>query len=245
MSQIATDARFTVLDVMNQLYVNDQLVIDSEHNLWVKKLYANVIYYDYLSHTSSGTEELLPQATNTFDEYSDFLMSLQGFNNISYTDSVVIGGVQNESSGTHSICIGGFGNEANGNYSTILGGHENQTIGTNTVVCGKNAIATHDNTFVFNSAETVTQSTNNSQFVVNALNGLLFRLPKSHTVRTDHVSEGLAVWCWDERSNPPSLCIKTKQQNIFYKQNLPMAVHEIHVIIDENGQTSVINPDDS
>ncbi len=251
MSQIATDARFTVLDVMNRLYVNDQLIIDSDQNLWVKNIHANVIYYDYLSHANSNSVNsnsvnLNQELNNTeFERYSDLLLSLQGFNNISYTDSIVIGGIQNESSGDSSICIGGFGNEANGDYSTIIGGNENQTKGKNTIACGTNAIAAHDNTFVFNSTDVGVQSTNTSQFIISALNGMLFKLPISNTVHTNHVPEGFAIWCWDEQTNPPSFCIKTKQQNVFYKQNYQLNVHEIQVVISENGQTSLVNPDDS
>jgi hypothetical protein len=125
----------------------------------------------------------------------------------------------------------------------VLGGTENRTIGSNSIACGTNAIAVHDNTFVFSSSKYQgTATTTESQFVVNAVNGLMFKLPKSNAVRTDHILEGFGMWCWDDAAN--TLCLKTKQNNIFYKSTIPTLIHEIRTLF-EDGHMKLVNPDDS
>lgn len=274
MSEILTDARYSIVDVAEQLYVNNTLVVDSDNTLYIDKIFANIINYNYLSvmQNNAGTNTEVnasetvignggtrsffagnaptsfgTSATNTADgilfEFRDLLLSIQGINNITYNDSVIVGGMQNEAMGQYSVCIGGDGNEANGSRSVVLGGTENHTIGNNSVACGLNAIAVHDNTFVFGTNDRqATTTTADSQFVVNATNGLMFKLPKSSTVRTDHIHEGFGVWCWDDAAN--TLCLKTKQNNTTYKSSIPTLTHEIRAVF-ENGRMSLINPDDS
>jgi hypothetical protein len=272
MSEILTDARYSIVDVAEQLYVNNTLVVDSDNTLYIDKIFANIINYNYLSvmentadtntYTAQtviargGTRSFfagnaptsaIPGTSNAADgilsEFRDLLLSVQGINNITYNDSVIVGGMQNEALGKHSVCIGGDGNEANGSRSVVLGGTENHTMGTNSVACGLNAIAVHDNTFVFGTNDRQgTTTTTDSQFVVNATNGLMFKLPKSSTVRTDHIHEGFGVWCWDDAAN--TLCLKTKQNNTTYKSTIPTLTHEIRAVF-ENGRMSLINPDDS
>ena len=271
MSEILTDARYSIIDVAEQLYVNNTLVVDSDNTLYIDKIFANIINYNYLSvmenNAETNTAETVQtvigndntrsffagnaptfgtSATNAdgrLSEFRDLLLSIQGINNITYNDSVIIGGMQNEAMGQYSVCIGGDGNEANGSRSVVLGGTENHTIGINSVACGLNAIAVHDNTFVFGTDDQHgTTTTTDSQFVVNATNGLMFKLPKSSTVRTDHIHEGFGVWCWDDVAN--TLCLKTKQNNTTYKSSMPTLTHEIRTVF-ENGRMSLINPDDS
>ena len=260
MSEILTDARYSIVDVAEQLYVNNNLVVDSDHTLYIDKIFANIINYNYLSVMedtagSGGTRSFFAGNTPTFgtsapnatdglvSEFRDLLLSVQGINNITYNDAVIVGGMQNEALGQHSVCIGGDGNEANGSRSVVLGGTENHTIGINSVACGLNAIAVHDNTFVFGTNDRQgTTTTAESQFVVNAANGLMFKLPKSSTVRTDHIHEGFGVWCWDEAAN--TLCLKTKQNNTTYKSTIPTLTHEIRAVF-ENDRMRLINPDDS
>lgn len=273
MSEILTDARYSIVDVAEQLYVNNTLVLDSNNTLYIDKIFANIINYNYLSVMednagtntevntaqtvieSGGTRSFFagnaptfgtsaPNATDRMvSEFRDLLLSVQGINNITYNDAVIVGGMQNEALGQHSVCIGGDGNEANGSRSVVLGGTENHTIGINSVACGLNSIAVHDNTFVFGTNDRQgTTTTTDSQFVVNATNGLMFKLPKSSTVRTDHIHEGFGVWCWDDAAN--TLCLKTKQNNTTYKSTIPTLTHEIRAVF-ENGRMSLINPDDS
>ena len=266
MSEILTDARYSIVDVAEQLYVNNTLVVDSDNTLYIDKIFANIINYNYLSVmensaatnaevdtaqtviASGGTRSFFAgNAPNTtgesVSEFRDLLLSIQGINNITYNDSVIVGGMQNEALGQHSVCIGGDGNEANGSRSVVMGGAENRTLGSNSVACGLNAIAVHDNTFVFGTNDRQgTTTTTDSQFVVNATNGLMFKLPKSNTVRTDHIHEGFGVWCWDETTN--TLCLKTKQNNTTYKSTIPTLTHEIRAVF-ENGRMNLINPDDS
>lgn len=262
-----TDARYSIVDIAEQLYVNNTLVVDSDNTLYIDKIFANIINYNYLSvmqnsadtnadinptetEITSGTRSFFAGAAPTskttdglVSEFRDLLLSIQGINNITYNDSVIVGGMQNEALGQHSVCIGGDGNEANGSRSVVVGGTENRTLGSNSVACGLNAIAVHDNTFVFGTNDRQgTTTTADSQFVVNATNGLMFKLPKSNTVRTDHLHEGFGVWCWDDEAN--TLCLKTKQNNTTYKSTIPTLTHEIRAVF-ENGHMSLINPDDS
>ena len=241
MAEILTDAKFNIMDITDNLYINGVKTIDKDRILYINEIYANKINYTFLENSDS--KENTVTTNSSFGTSQDtILLSIQGINNISYTNSVTIGGEFNEAISENSTCIGGKGNEANGMASTTLGGTENQSIGLNSVSCGKNAISAHDNTFVFNSSDTATQSSNVSQFVVGADNGLLFKLPYSSTIHTHEIPNGFAIWCWDKASK--NLCLKTKQNNIFYKTDLPTNTHEIKVSISTEG-VILTNPDDS
>lgn len=253
MSEILTDAKYTIVEATEGLYVNNSLIVDKFSTIRINALNANVIYYNHLvqnpSSNSIGSINLdrsfQPQTSNQpfLPESPEWLLSLQGVNNISYTDSTTIGGLQNEASGEHSVCVGGNGNETSGICSIALGGSDNRTIGDNSVACGKNSIAVHENTFVFNTSDQPVLTTSDSQFIINATRGMFFKLPVSSTIRTDHVSEGFAVWCWDEEAN--TLCLKTKQNKTLYKSTIPTLKHEIKVVIDDDGIARLINPDHS
>ena len=142
MSEILTDARYSIVDVAEQLYVNNTLVVDSDNTLYIDKIFANIINYNYLSVMQNtadpdtvigqtviargGTRSFfagnaptsaIPGTSNAADgilsEFRDLLLSVQGINNITYNDSVIVGGMQNEALGKHSVCIGGDGNTLN------------------------------------------------------------------------------------------------------------------------------------
>jgi hypothetical protein len=256
MSEILTDAKFTIVEATEGLYVNNSLIVDRYSTIRINALNANVIYYNHLVQNPSSNSigsisfdrSFQPQSSSSslqppLPENTEWLLSLQGVNNISYTDSVTVGGIQNEASGEHSVCVGGNGNETSGVCSIVLGGSDNRTVGDHSIACGTNSIAVHENTFVFNSSEQPVQTTTDSQFLINATKGMFFKIPVSSTIRTDHVSEGFAVWCWDDRAN--TLCLKTKQNNTLYKTSLPTLKHEIQVVIDGEGFVNLINPDRS
>lgn len=174
---------------------------------------------------------------------SEIITSLIGEDNHRDDEtSLIMGGKFNHISGTNSLCIGGEGNEIQGNNSLILSGQDNQVFGDNSAVFGTNCIAVHDNTFIFNgSDENVAKSSAPSQCVLGADNGTMFKLPLSSMIKTNMIDEGFACMCWDPLSK--TICVKTKQENILYKTNLPTMVHEIKVEI-KGGNTHLINPDD-
>jgi hypothetical protein len=254
MSELLTDAKFSLLDLSDSLYINNSLTINKDKVLYVNEIYTNIIHYTYLKYekdtesVSSNTKSF-PHARNELPNPDiskvdhNIILSIQGINNVSYNDSVTIGGNQNEAIGKFSTCVGGNDNEANGSCSTTIGGSDNQSIGENSISCGKNSICIHDTSFVFNSSNESLKSTMDSQFIVGADNGLMFRLPLSTTMRTDTIIEGFAVWCWDTHTN--SLCLKTKQNNTLFKTNLETLKHELTLSLDENGLFSLNNPDDS
>lgn len=255
MSELLTDAKYSLLDISDSLYINNSLTIDKNKTLFVNEIHCNSVFYSYLKQVTEDETEI-GGASRGFDFKktesgttsglqmdNGILLSIQGINNISYNDSVTIGGNQNEANGKFSTCIGGNDNEATGSCSVILGGSDNQSIGENSITCGKNSICIHDTSFMFNSSEESLKSTMDSQFIVGAEQGLMFQLPLSTTIRTDTVIEGFAIWCWDK--NTESLCLKTKQNNTLYKTNLTTLTHEITVTVDIDGKVRLNNPDDS
>ena len=129
--------------------------------------------------------------------------------------------------------------------SIVLGGKFNQCMGNSSTCMGVNSIVQHDNSFVWNSDPTENISTTNSkQMVLNAVNGVFFKLAKCNEIRTDHVPDGFACFCWDPIEK--RICIKTKQDGTLYNSRLSTEPHEIGVLFNVNGdkiEIGLTNPD--
>jgi hypothetical protein len=246
---IPTDACFTNVDVTHNIICNDQVLVDPQRNIWgANVVECNTLRYRNLEAVdgASDTRSLFftePQPFLSSNEQDPLLERLYGEDNV-YTEeigAVAIGGQFNEASGEYSVCLGGKYNESAGKDAVVVGGRENQAHGDCSLSMGTSALATHDRTFVWNSdVDVPAETTADNQFMVGG--NLLFKLPESSTIKTHMVPEGYACWCWDVSRN--TLCLKTKQKNIFYKTNMETLVHEIKVNIDGTSVT-LVNPDDS
>lgn len=247
---VLTDACFTNIEVTKNIICNDQVLVDTNRNI----LGANVVECNTLRYrnleVSDGTEsaarDLFPTFTTTVDTDTMLLERVQGDQNV-YSEEIgalTLGGQLNEASGEYAVCVGGRYNECAGTDAVVVGGRENQATGECSISMGMSAMATHDRSFVWNAnIETPAETTSEGQFMVGA-DMFLFKLPNSTDIKTHMVPEGYACWCWDTARN--TLCLKTKQQNMFYKTHLETLVHEIQVKIDpETGNVILVNPDDS
>lgn len=245
---IPSDACFTNIEVTQNIICNDQVLVDLHRNI----LAANVVECSTLRYRnlevidgSSDTRSLFtPQPQLLSVPQDPFIDRLQGEDNVYEEEigSVVVGGQFNEASGEYAVCVGGKYNECAGKDAVVVGGQENQARGECSVSMGVSAIAAHDRTFVWNADDNVpAETTADGQFVVGG--NLLFKLPDSVSIKTHMVPDGYACWCWDSVRN--TLCLKTKQNNVFYKTTLDTLVHEIQVNIDESGVATLVNPDDS
>lgn len=253
MSDILTDACFTNVEVTKNIIFNDEVLVDTHRNI----LGANVVdcntlrYRNLVSIDVDDTQDRsLPGVfsvgvggtLSTLD--SDIVERVQGDQNVHSEEigALALGGKLNEASGEYAVCLGGRYNEAAGNDAVVLGGRENQSTGDCSAALGLAAMAIHDRSFVWSSnGEQPAQTTADGQFVVGA-DALMFKLPDSTSIKTHMVPDGYACWCWDSSRN--TLCLKTKQNNTFYKTNMETLVHEIKVNIDESAVT-LVNPDDS
>jgi hypothetical protein len=267
---LLTDAKFSNLELTENLIFRNQLFMDSSKNLYVNEIVCNKITTDVLeyadteaTHGLKGANIFSPMIFNQImnnnkhnkkthdnnknDEstYEDLFFTMHGsFNTFSHqTYASVIGGHLNESTGHYSTVINGEFNEAHGNYSTVIGGVENCAKGNFSTSAGRNSFAIHDDTFVWNGTNSILESTLVSQFMIGADNGLLFKLPTSTDIKTHCVPDGFACWCWDAIHN--TVCLKTKQKNIFYKAFLPSLTHEIKLKLNPDDTIQLINPDDS
>lgn len=254
---VLTDACFTNLEVTKNIICNDQVLVDTDRNI----LGANVVECNTLRYrnlevsdgTSSATRDLFSTFTTittatptTNDNNLLWTERSQGDQNV-YSEEIgalTVGGQMNEASGEYAVCVGGRYNESAGIDAVVVGGRENQATGECSISMGVSAMATHDRSFVWNAnIDTPAETTSEGQFMVGA-DMLLFKLPDSTSIKTHMVPEGYACWCWDTARN--TLCLKTKQQNVFYKTHLETLVHEIQVKIEpETGNVILVNPDDS
>lgn len=247
---IPTDACFTNIEVTQNIICNDQVLVDLHRNILAANVvecrtlrYRNLEVIDGLAETRD-LFTVMPQQQILSVPQDPFIERLQGEDNVYEEEigSVVVGGQFNEASGEYSVCVGGKYNECAGKDAVVVGGQENQARGECSVSMGVSAIATHDRTFVWNADNDVpAETTADNQFMVGG--PLLFKLPDSVSIKTHMVPDGYACWCWDSARN--TLCLKTKQTNVFYKTTLDTLVHEIQVNIDETGVATLVNPDDS
>jgi hypothetical protein len=102
------------------------------------------------------------------DSYESFIGGGQG-NSISAYNAAIAGGGGNtiDTNGNGAFIGGGFHNYANGD-GVIPGGDNNVANGIDSFAAGIRAIATNDNTFVWNSGSEPFASTAPDQFLINA-----------------------------------------------------------------------------
>lgn len=251
MGDILHDAAFTTLEITEQLVFNNKIMIDKEFNLTVNKVFANEVitksfsFPDGTVYSSNiGSRNFTDSQTDStqHDSYfSGYISVMEGTDNTSNENSVSVGGFMNEALGEYATCVGGRFNESTGINSVTIGGSDNQSTGHNTVSCGQNAIAMHDNTYVWNDSDTTCRSTMPHQYVVGCTNGLFFKLPSTTNIPDHLMPDGYGVWCWEENSH--QVCMKTKRNNKSYITYLPTSLHEIGVDIrvDQNGDISTVN----
>jgi len=245
MTEILYDAKFSILDLSQSLSMNEDVIVDAQKNLNVNDIICNNVYCNQVINRVIIDEQ---QQQNTRDfQIQETPHPYEGENNIfdPLKNSFVVSGEFNECSGLNSIIVGGKDNENNGDCSVVLGGQNNQCIGDYTTVMGTNSVAEHNNSFVWSSdANTITKTTKDSQCILNAKGGVMFKLPKSDEIWNEHLNEGFACMCWD--ANEHKACIKTKQNGVTYKSYLKTQTNEISVSINpsvEGVHVSLINPD--
>ena len=239
MGDILHDAAFTTVEITDQLVFKNQIVIDNDMNLNVNKVYADEII------AKSFT---VPDGTVYSRNVSGFDVATKEYEPDDDTEppGFIVGGHLNEALGEQSVCLGGMYNESTGNNTATLGGRDNQASGDNAVACGQNAIATHDNTFVWNADESQPANTTMpSQFMVGCNNGLFFKLPNTTDVPAHLMPDGYGVWCWEESTH--RVCMKVKRNDRNYVSYLPTLTNEIKVDISFNKdgvqQVNLLNPD--
>lgn len=89
------------------------------------------------------------------------------------SNSTILGGATNTivANSAYSHILGGLSNSINGNFSSLLGGRSNLVAGNYSVSAGLQAIAAHDNTFVWNGFGPSLASSSSNQFLVGASGG--------------------------------------------------------------------------
>jgi hypothetical protein len=246
MSEILYDAKFSILDLSQSLSINEDVILDVQKNLNVNDIICNNVYCNQVIDRAIIDEQ---QTTRDF-QIQENSLPYEGENNIfdPLKNSFVVSGEFNECLGTNSVIVGGKDNENNGECSVVLGGQNNQCIGDYTTVMGTNSVAEHNNSFVWSSdSNTITRTTKDSQCILNAKGGVMFKLPKSGEIWNEHLNEGFACMCWDV--NEQKACIKTKQNGVTYKSYLTTQTNEISVNIkpslipNQGVNVSLINPD--
>jgi len=250
MTDIPTDARFSYLDITESLSINETICIDNKRNVNCNELRCNRIITNEILNTqedrSFNPTQFEPSMNDYLKQSGNNCFTLgTGSNHCDGKNSTVLGGDYNESFGSYSTIIGGKENENNGNYSIVLGGKFNQCFGNFSACFGVNGVAQHDNTFIWNSDEKESISTTNvQQCLINAVNGVFMKLPKSNMIRTDHVPDGFMCFCWDPIDE--RICMKTKQNGTLYISQLATLPHEISVQMQLNGgniEINLTNPD--
>lgn len=93
-------------------------------------------------------------------------------NQINGGSATIAGGSNNSATGTGATIGGGSSNEASGDNSTVPGGQLNTAAGRRSVAMGHQAIAAHENTFVFNDGGGTFSSTGNGQFLIDVSDGV-------------------------------------------------------------------------
>jgi len=99
------------------------------------------------------------------------------------TDSLAFvgAGQDNAASGTGSVVTGGGCNTASGTYSAVLGGFANEASGHYSFALGQFALASHDDSFVWNSYSHDRTSYAAETFNVHASGGIYFNGGSVHT----------------------------------------------------------------
>lgn len=230
--EILSDAAFSNLFITGSLFVNDKKVIDSNGNgkfFTIDAVNGNITHLEQTlgSHKGFATK-------NT----KDFIAPFPSFEN--YEENQTEYDDFNEVIGNGSTCVGGNGNHINGDNSVILGGVDNQCVGQNAISGGKNALALHDNTLVYNNTDETVASTKESQVIIGSKMGMFFMLPMSSSVKECDIQEGFACWCWDSVNNV--ICLKTRQNDKMYRGDMTTYRDEIQLKF-KNGKLDFIIPD--
>lgn len=259
---ILSDAAFSTIEVNDHFILNGKQIIqnlDGEINLYVdnvcaQNVNANKMTSQYYDRTDDDVKNksLFDNRMNVLQ--NDFMSNenniifkrLQGNQNqISElpNGSITIGGELNECIGENSAIVSGKYNEVSGNESLVLSGIENFVQGNNSIAGGINSKIIHNNTFIWNNNNNDTiQSLNDSQFIINSMNGTMIHLPLSTNIGFNTIQEGCACWCWDNEKK--MICIKTVQQNQMYKSFLYTQEENIKVnvnIDNDNVKLLLIN----
>jgi hypothetical protein len=245
MSDIPTDVRHSYIDVTENVSINEDVLVDKLKNVYCNDIHCSKLYVDEI-HTNDSMDrsfEVPVQSVIQEVEPNSFVMGMN--NHCVGVGSTIIGGEDNEVDGNYTSIVGGKENEVHGNFSMVLGGMDHQCISNHSMCMGVKGVAQHDFSLVFNTDNRNQASTTNTkQCIFNAMNGTYFRLPTSDTVRTDHVSEGMACLVWDPATE--SVCVKTKQNNILYRSSFQTKRHEIEVDLvtsEDSVSLKLNNPD--
>ena len=246
MSEIAHDAVFTNVEITKNIVHNGKVILDFENaTLYVDNIITSNITGQDLGgiREISGGLSALSSITPDAELYTE-VHKLKGDRNVQQKLSLAIGGVLNESKGEHAATIGGSYNESAGFLSTTIGGSENKVYGDCSVAMGRNTNCNHNNSFVFNSEHNELETTMDNQFMIGS--NVFFKLPVSSDIKTHHIPDGFACWCWDPLTKKVTL--KTKQSDTMYKTQLETEEDTIKINLDflSKGhiQTFVQNPDD-
>jgi len=240
MSDIPTDVRHSYIDVTENISINEDIFVDKSKNVHCNDIRCNKLFVEEI-HTDSTLErsfEVPVQNVIQEVEPNSFVMGIN--NHCSGTGSIILGGEDSEVQGNYTTLLGGKENEINGNFSTVIGGMDHQCMSNFSTCMGVKGVAQHDFSLVFNTDNRNQASTTNTkQCIFNALHGTFFHLPKSDSVRTDHVSEGMACFVWDPVTE--RVCIKTKQNNTMYRSTFQTERHEIEVDLTTNNDQISVN----
>ena len=249
MTEIPADVRHSHVDVNENISVRESVVIDSLKNVFCNDIRCSKLYVDEI-HTTNETNtaersfDIREKSTINDIESDRFVVGLS--NHCFGHGSVTLGGEYNEVHGRYSSILGGRENEVTGSFSTAVGGMDHQCVGNYSTCLGVKSIAQHDFALVLNT-DNLNQATttNDNQCIINAVNGTFLRLPVNDRVRTDHVPEGMACFVWDPITE--SVCIKTKQKNVFYSSRLPTQRNELEIdlnVVDDTISVTLNNPDE-
>lgn len=253
MTDIPTDVKYSFVDVTRSISINENVLVDSNKNLYCNEIRCGKLYTDEL-HTSTDDGA----TTRSFDptpeakgssvrevETNAYVMGVS--NHCTGYGSSILGGEHNEIQGKYSSILGGRENEVDGHYSTVVGGKGHQCLGNHSACFGVNSVVQHDFSIVLNTDnDKQAFTTDHRQCVLSASNGTYIRLPSSNAIRTDHVAEGMACFVWDDSTK--SVCMKTKQNDILYKTSLLTSKHEIEVGLstdNDSVKVAIKNPDQS
>jgi len=242
MTDIPTDVKYSYVDVTQNISINEDVFVDSLKNVHCNEIRCTKLFTDEV-HVLTEVESM-PRTSRSFNPAANEAEFTT--NHCTGTESLTLGGEFNEVQGNYSSILGGKENEVSGNYSTVIGGMNHQCIGDFSVCMGVNSVAQHDYSFVLNTdVRNQAVTTDSNQCILNATQGVFFRIPECDAVRTDHVSEGMACFVWDKSSK--RICVKTKQNNVLYKACLPTIQNEIEVEMNVDSFdrvfTTIKNPD--
>jgi hypothetical protein len=118
-----------------------------------------------------------------------------GLNDAVGSWATVGGGWDNNATGDYATVGGGWDNNATGHFSTVSGGANNTCSGDATFVCGNNAHAVCDSSFVFNDGRydgNIGQTTQPRRFIAVASNGTYFYSNETATLGVALPANGTA-----------------------------------------------------